>query len=142
MLSEGTIVATLPNAPGQANKGVVAFLDGRRLKGYAFNFSALRETFRLFPTETSHHEEGTDILMSDLKAVFFVKTFEGHPEYHESDTMNQLKHGRKIEVVFPDGEKIVGSTEGYNAQKLGFYVFPADPNSNNIRVFAINKAKI
>jgi len=139
MLSEGTIVATLPNAPGHANKAVVAFLDGRRLKGYPFNFSALRESFRLFPTETSRQEEGKDVLMKDLKAVFFVKTFEGHPEYHESDTLDQLKHGRKIEVVFPDGEKIVGSTEGYNPQKLGFYVFPADPNSNNIRVFVINK---
>ena len=132
-------MATLPNAPGHANKAVVAFLDGRRLKGYPFNFSAMRESFRLFPTETSRQEEGKDVLMKDLKAVFFVKSFEGHSEYHESDALDHLKHGRKIEVVFSDGEKIVGSTEGYNAQKLGFYVFPADPNSNNIRVFVITK---
>jgi len=135
----GAIVATLPNAAGHANKVVVAFLDGRRLKGYVFNFSALRDTFRLFPTETAHHEEGKDVLMKDLKAVFFVKTFEGDPKYHESDALNELKHGRKIEALFRDGEKIVGSTEGYNAQKLGFYIFPADPKSNNMRVFVINK---
>jgi hypothetical protein len=135
----GGPMVTSASAAGQANKVVVAFLDGRRLKGYVFNFSALRELFRLFPEERSGHEEGKDVAMKDLKAVFFVKTFVGNPEYHESDSLDGLKHGRRVEVTFPDGEKIVGSTEGYNPQKLGFYVFPADPKSNNIRVFVVNK---
>jgi hypothetical protein len=132
-------MVTSASAAGQANKVVVAFLDGRRLKGYVFNFSALRELFRLFPEEGPGHEEGKDVAMKDLKAVFFVKTFAGNPEYHESDSLDRLKHGRRVEVTFPDGEKIVGSTEGYNPQKLGFYVFPADPNNNNVRVFVVNK---
>jgi hypothetical protein len=123
----------------QVNKVVVAFLDGRRLKGYVFNFSALREAFRLFPEQTSRQEEGTNVLIKDLKAVFFVKDFIGNPEYHESYDVSPSAHGRKIEVQFTDGETIVGLTEGYNPQKLGFFVFPADPNSNNLRVFVINK---
>jgi len=42
-------------------------------------------------------------------------------------------------VSFSDGEKLVGKTEGYNPQKLGFFVFPADPKSNNLRIFVITK---
>ena len=47
--------------------------------------------------------------------------------------------GRKIEVIFRDGETILGKTEGYNPPKLGFFMVPGDPASNNIRVFVINK---
>lgn len=125
--------------PSQANKVVVAFLDGRRLKGYVFNFSALRDAFRVFPEDTSHQQEGTNVSVKDLKAVFFVKDFGGNPEYHESDVITRLEHGRKIEVQFGDGEITVGFTEGYNPKKLGFFVFPADPHSNNLRVFVVNQ---
>jgi len=124
---------------GQANKVVVAFLDGRRAKGYVFNFSALRDTFRLFPEQTSHHEAGTDIPLKDLKAIFFVKDFIGHPEYHESYDIVSSAHGRRVEVKCADGETIVAVTEGYNPQKPGFFVFPPDPNSNNLRIFVVTK---
>jgi len=123
----------------QVNKVVVAFLDKRRLKGYVFNFSALRESFRLYPEPTSRQGEGTDVLIKELKAVFFVKDFVGNPDYHESYDVNPTAHGRKIEVQFGDTETIVGLTEAYNPQKIGFFVFPADPNSNNLRIFVVNK---
>jgi hypothetical protein len=58
------------------NRAVVAFLDGRRLKGYLFNFSALQESFRLFPNETQQ-KAGTDILMKDLKAIFLLRILQG-----------------------------------------------------------------
>jgi hypothetical protein len=47
-------------------------------------------------------------------------------------------HGRKVEVTFQDGEKMAGTTEAYNPQKLGFFLFPADTESNNTRVFIVN----
>jgi len=125
--------------PGQVNKVVVAYPDGRRLKGYVFNFSALRESFRLYPEETSRQEEGTNVLMADLKAVFFVRDFAGDPGYHEAEEAPQTAHGRKVEVQFSDGEILHGLTEGYNPQRPGFFVFPADPKSNNHRIFVINK---
>lgn len=123
----------------QMNKVVVAVLDGQRLKGYVFNFSALREDFRLFPDQTSRQDEGRNVLMKDLKAVFFVKEFAGNPGYQETSEQERPAHGRKIEVKFSDGETVVGLTEGYNPQKLGFFIFPVDPQSNNLRIFVINK---
>jgi hypothetical protein len=129
----------MPEIQAQASKVVVAFLDGRRSKGFVFNFSALRDVFRLFPEQTSHHDEGTNIPIKDLKAIFFVKDFVGNPEYHESYDVIPSAHGRKVEIKCADGETIVALTEGYNPQKPGFFVFPPDPNSNNLRIFIVTK---
>jgi hypothetical protein len=120
------------------SKVVVACLDGQRLKGYVFNFSAVRDSLRLFPAENSPHEAGTDVKFQTLKAIFFVKDHEGHREHHDTYDMKTAGHGRKIEVTFRDGEKIMGSTEAYNPQKPGFFLFPADPEGNNIRIFVVN----
>jgi len=132
-------MATAPRAPEQANKVVVAFVDGRRLKGYVYDFSALRDSFNVFPADKRLHEPGTKVLMQDLKAVFFVKEFWGNPEYHDQPIVDEHIHGRKIEVIFRDGEKILGKTEGYNPQKPGFFMVPGDPASNNIRIFVVNR---
>jgi hypothetical protein len=121
------------------NRAVVAYLDGRRLKGYVFNFSALKDTFRLFPDEMAQQKSGTDVLLKDLKAVFFVKDFLGDPSYHESTEGSPAQHGRRVEVIFKDGEKLSGTTDAYHPQKLGFFVFPIDARSNNVRVFVVNK---
>jgi hypothetical protein len=132
-------MATSPGAMGQGNKVVVAYLDGRRLKGYIFDFSAAKDHFRLLPEEAPLKHQGSEVLFHELKAVFFVKDFIGNKDYQESQNFDTAKHGRRIEVTFKDGETFAGTTEGYNAQKLGFFVFPTDPKSNNIRIFVVNK---
>jgi len=118
-------------------KVVVAFLNGARMKGFAYDFSAMKDSFNLLPQEGPLEGEGTKVEMKDLKAVFFVKDFDGVPEYRESFWPEPPMHGRKIEVTFTDGEKILGRTEGFSPQKLGFFVFPADLKSNNIRIFVV-----
>ena len=132
-------MATPPKTLDQVTKVVVAYLDGRRLKGYVYNFSAVKDSFDLIPQEDPLQHRGTKAEMKDLKAVFFVKDFIGNPEYRESPLVEAPGHGRKIEVTFSDGEKVVGTTEGYNPQKLGFFMIPADPKSNNARIFVVNK---
>lgn len=37
-----------------------------------------------------------------------------------------------------DGEVLVSSTLGYDPKRQGFFIFPADPKSNNIRVYAVS----
>ncbi len=80
-----------------------------------------------------------DVEIEDLKAVFFVHDFVGNPEYQETSGTEPPKHGRRIEVVFRDGERLHGRTDAYNPKKMGFFMFPADPKSNNIRIFVVNK---
>jgi len=49
--------------------------------------------------------------------------------------------GLRLEVTFNDGEVIVGSALlGYNPKRQGFFIFPADPMSNNARVFVVSSA--
>lgn len=133
-----TSVATFTQCTREASKLVAACLDGRRLKGYVFNFSPLRERFRLFPEANSAPDAGRDVELADLKALFFVKDFAGNPEYKEHYDANGGR-GRKLEVTFKDGEKIVGTTEAWSPQKLGFFLFPADAVTNNLRIFVVNR---
>jgi hypothetical protein len=43
-------------------------------------------------------------------------------------------------VVFQDGETLVGTTQGYDPTRPGFFVIPADPASNNDRCFVVTRA--
>ena len=128
-----------PNVLDNRNRAVVAFLDGRRLKGYIYNFSAQKDRFRLFLEQDPAQREGTDVQLKDLKAIFFARDFVGNSEYTESQVLTSQNGCRKAEVTFRDGEKLVGTTDAYNPQKVGFFLVPADPRSNNFRVFVITK---
>ncbi len=132
------LVAASPHYVREPSKLVVACLDGRRLKGFVFNFSPLRETFRLFPEANSPPEAGVEVELAQLKALFFVKDFAGNAQYKEHYEIDGGR-GRKLEVTFKDGEKIIGTTEAWTPQKLGFFLFPADPGTNNLRIFVVNR---
>src|SRR5678815_3897079 len=118
-------------------KVVVAFLDGRRLKGFLFDFSPVRGYFFLFPESDPAGESsarGLLVRLSELKALFFVREFAGNPEYRRQDPTSELRSGNKIEVTFTDGETLVGFADSPSAGGLGFFFTPADPNSNNERI--------
>jgi hypothetical protein len=121
-------------------KVVVAYLDGRRPKGYTNDFSPVRDQFFLFPegVDPKPGDRGTPVRVAELKAVFFVKDFAGDPVHTEATGASQLP-GKKIEVIFPDGEKLIGSSVAYNLKNLGFFMQPADPAGNNERIFVINR---
>ena len=120
------------------NKVVVAFLDGRRSRGRIYDFSPLKDAFRLVGESDSSQHKGAEINLKELKALFFVKDFRGDSRYKESKNVGDGKPGRKVEVTFFDGEKIVGTTQGYNPQQKGFFVYPADAKSNSLRIFVVN----
>ncbi len=68
-----------------------------------------------------------------------MKDFEGKPDYQERKGFldDQKIQGRKVRVIFQDGEAIVGSVLGYDPKRQGFFVVPADPESNNSRIFVL-----
>ncbi len=121
-------------------KVVVAYLDGRRLKGYTNDFSPVRDYFILFPEggDPKPGDRGTSVRIAELKALFFVKDFAGDPAYQELPSAAQLP-GKRIEVIFSDGEKLIGSSVAYSPKNLGFFMQPADPAGNNERIFVVNR---
>ncbi|HET7841618.1 MAG TPA: hypothetical protein VFM21_08430 [Terriglobia bacterium] len=42
-------------------------------------------------------------------------------------------------MLFIDGETLPAKTEGYNPQKIGFFAFPLDAKSNNLRIFVVTQ---
>ena len=121
-------------------KVVVAYLDGRRIKGFTNDFSPVRDQFFLFPehADPKPGERGTPVKMSDLKAVFFVRSFEGDPG-HNDNPAAVAAQGKKIQITFTDGEVQTGNTVAYNQKNLGFFMTPGDSNSNNERIFVVNR---
>ena len=124
------------------NTIVVRYVDGRVAKGTTTNFLPTKDRFNLFPDESAPGTRTQEILLSDLKAVFFVNDLVGSPTHDERNQFDPSKpvFGRKIQVVFKDGEVVVGTTQGYQPGRLGFFVVPADEESNNSRCFIVTAA--
>lgn len=116
---------------------VVHFADGRLLKGHATDFFPNRETFHL---EEKRSGETSEIKVSELKGIFFVKTFAGNPSRHERKDLERQGMGKRIQVKFKDGEVQIGYTSGYSPDRPGFFLFPADPDSNNEKIFVVTAA--
>jgi hypothetical protein len=123
-------------------KIVVRFSDGRIKKGYSQDFFPNKPVFHLTMSHSGESAEPEEIRLADLKAVFFVNTFDGNPGYSERKKFAEgdSPKGRRVEVTFADGEIIQGSVLGYNAKEIGFFLFPADPTGNNLRAFVVNNA--
>jgi hypothetical protein len=103
------------------------FLDGRVIKGWTENLRpddsfSLYEKGSTLPTRMS---------VKELKAVFYIKSLEGNPDHDDSkEFIGPAGVGRKIWIVFTDGEKLAGWSSSYREDKEGFYVYPTDPDSN------------
>jgi hypothetical protein len=121
-------------------KIVVRYADGDLLKGFTHDFHPSRGQFALWPSVNAAPSERVVVPMSRLKAVFFVRDFEGNPAYRERKTFTTRGQGRRIEVTFADTEVILGTTLNYRPDSLGFFVVPADPGANNSRVFVVSSA--
>jgi hypothetical protein len=83
-----------------------------------------------------------ELRTTGLKGLFFVKEFGGNPNYNEKKEFDspKLSVGRKISIVFKDGELMVGTTDRYPQDCSGFLVVPADTNSNNVCCFVDKSA--
>jgi hypothetical protein len=124
------------------NKIVVRYLDGRVLKGFTSDFMPNKELLHLLPEDVPPGSKPLSISVKDLKALFFVKDFKGDSQYQEKREFvpAQPVAGKKIKVVFRDGEVLVGTTQGYQPGRPGFFVFPADPKSNLDRCYIVSTA--
>ena len=119
-------------------KVVARFAAGQVLKGYA-DFDPDRPRFRLVSIDDPKGK-GIEIRVKDLKALFFVRSFAGNPAYSESKDLYQSRPPgtRKVHVEFVDGEELVGHMTQDPFGRAGFFFSPLDPQSNNVRVFAVH----
>ena len=119
------------------NTVVLHFNTGIIQKGTTDDFFPNKDMFHFRENDRGEIRE---IRLGDLKAVYFVKNFDGDPNYQERDDVARVGFGKKIRVNFKDGETQVGYTQGFSPDRIGFFVFPVDPASNNDRVFVVKSA--
>lgn len=124
------------------NKIVIQRMDGSLMKGTTMDFMPNKEIFHIFPMGAPKDSKPLTVVVEELKAVFFVKDHAGNSQYHERKEFdgNKPAPGRKIKVVFQDGEILIGTTQGYQPGRSGFFIIPADPRSNNDRCYIVSSA--
>lgn len=132
------------------DKVVIRFNNGTPLKGNLKEFSP--ESQHILFKETGDNSY-KNIPWQELKAIFFVRAFEGDSEYREKKRYGIRKsEGRKMFIKFNDGESMIGYLQGDvpwdkgfflsrpDEKKKGFFLVPADGESNNIRVFVVSSS--
>ncbi|HEY9466153.1 MAG TPA: PilZ domain-containing protein [Vicinamibacterales bacterium] len=125
--------APQPRASASSQKVIARFLDGRLVRGYTADFHPSKPQLHL--SAEPHSSDTLFLQLSQLKALFFVRDFNGDQTRVDRHEFGSTSQGRKVVVTFHDGETLIGSTLGYRGEGEGFFVQPADPRSNNLRVF-------
>ncbi len=138
---------------GQRVKVVAHRLDGTLVKGYVDEVPELHthslnkpqpvclpDRLKLLTSDSGEH---INIDLHELKALFFVKTFEGSTSYTEVKFFkaHPLVEGLWARLKFSDGE--CGEGVVYNSIDFlispGFFIKPPDPLSNNQIVYVVKK---
>ncbi len=131
----------MPKFQNMRSRLVVHYHDGRLLKGYSDDFEPGVDTFHLVSEQEKDEGHIYEVNCTDLKAIFFVKTFEGNKDYVEKKEFDNIDSygllGLKIKVEFPDGEIIRGMSFDYGENFKGFFIMPVDPKGNNQKIYVI-----
>lgn len=130
-----------PAGTGENNLIVARYRTGQVIKGYTRDFFPDRPLFHVLPKGGA---QSVPVKSADLKAVFFVKDLMGNRLRHKNRRFPAAdqgpQNGRRIAVLFEDGELLVGHSQTYSPERPGFFVFPLDPQGNNIRVYVMRAA--
>jgi hypothetical protein len=126
---------------GSHRKVVARYADGRIVKGYTFDFGPAQSRFHVFEQPMASGPSAL-VLIRDLKAVFFVRDLVGNPAHHEGQKFRPgaVSAGAHVEVRFRDGEVMLGTADSPTTDPQGFFLIPADPESNNLRVYVVAAA--
>jgi hypothetical protein len=123
-----------------ANEVVAHYLNGKVVKGVSLDVDPGRPLCHIRTAEGA-----LEVKLKELKALFFVKNLVGDAARDEALKLEpgdgRARGSFPIELEFVDGEKLVGLTVRYPPIRPFFFVLPADPRSNNVRVL-VNKAAV
>lgn len=115
---------------------VVRMLNGETQYGICFALNVRSEGFHLDLVDRKGQPIGKTnrVLFRDLKAVYYVKSFDGNFDQSASQR-DPRALGADVVVEFKDGEILRGHTfNNYSLEQPRFYVIPEDADSNNISV--------
>jgi hypothetical protein len=116
----------------------VRSLDKRLRKGRTVDFRPNRSYFHL---EEPGGTEPVRIPIRNLKGIFFLKSLGRSPSCVDRRSfVERTGTERKVWLEFRDGEKLAGWSNSVGSRRDGFYVFPADPDSNLEKAYVFRSA--
>ena len=120
------------------NRVVAHTLDGKLIKGTTQDFFPNRPVFHILPAEGGPPVE---VRSKQLKAVFFVREFAGSQARRDVrgflQAPGETAQGKKLAVRFKDGELLCGYSLTYSPDREGFFMFPSDAATNNLRIYVL-----
>lgn len=120
-----------------AKNQIVIRLKNRELKkGYTDDFMPTKDIFHL----TTRDGKTEEINVEDAKAIFFVKDLDGNKGYKYTYEDDIEGEGKKTNVYFKDGERIVGFVLVFSPERKGFFMRPADLKGNNRRIYVVSSS--
>jgi hypothetical protein len=147
---KNAVMIMTENKSSMSEKVVIQFGD-KHVKGYLESprWTTLDEllrnsthcspqTFRVRHLESELIEE---IPVSEIKAVFYVNSFDGNSDHKELNFYSRapITHGIWVRITFLDGEVMEGIV--YNSIRYlvdpGFFLIPTDPGCNNKLVYVV-----
>lgn len=138
-----------PTLPGE--RAVLHVRAGKLLKGLLTDFTPTADTVHL-QSETEPGKAPIEVKVADLKAIYYVRSLTGNKQYKKRRYFGSAEtKGKRIMVRFKDGEILCGFIEGELPWKegfltatdpnlKGFFIYPADPEGNNTKVFVVTTA--
>lgn len=133
------------------DRAVLHVRAGKLLKGLLIDFTPTANAVHL-QLESEPTQGPIEVNVTDLKAIYYVRSLSGNKQYKKKRYFGSIEmKGKRIMVRFKDGEILCGFIEGELPWKdgfltspdknlKGFFIFPADPEGNNTKVFVVTTA--
>lgn len=128
----------------ERQKLIVRTKKGERFYGMCFALNKNSPGFHLdlqnkngMPLNQTKH-----VLFNDIKAVFYVKSFDGrfNPEEHQAET---IPKNSPVAIEFDDGETVLGRpVHATWRDDPRFFVIPEDRDDNNIMILVERSAVV
>jgi len=133
---------------------VVVHSNGRVIKGYVESqqweelegllVQGVRRIPDVLRIRDSANDSFQEVPVADLKAVFFVKSFEGQGSRNDLKFFSNapMVHGVWVQLQFKDGEIMEGIILNgmHHLIEPGFFVHPTDPDGNNSLIYVLKSA--
>jgi len=120
---------------------VAHYRDGRVVKGTSLDLDPARPVCHV----AMDFGPLVKVTLKELKALYVVRTLAGNrtrSDRQEVEPDDSRRRGaRAVEVTFADGEQLVALTLHHPVAGAHFFLLPADPESNNLRIL-VNRAAV
>ncbi|GAB4330162.1 MAG: hypothetical protein Kow0099_00570 [Candidatus Abyssubacteria bacterium] len=134
-----TSYASVSRKATAGRKLLVRFRNNRSVKGTTYKLDINSSGFYLVPLEPVEGQERIFIYFSDIKAIHFIRDFEGKGSPEPVGA--HVAEGQEIKVVFQDGEIIEGHTlHHFDPSCQRFYIVPREDAGNTISILVERSA--